>query len=29
MYENWIEATQYRNMEYLKEHKKDLMKEAA
>jgi transposase-like protein len=27
MHENWIEATRYLNMEYLKEHKKDLMRQ--
>jgi putative transposase len=29
MHENWIEATRYLNMEYLKEHKKELMRQAA
>lgn len=29
MHENWIEATKYLNMEYLKEHKKQLMTQAA
>jgi putative transposase len=29
MHENWIEATKYLNMEYLKEHKKELMRQAA
>jgi len=29
MHENWIEATRYLNMEYLKEHKKEKMREAA
>ena len=29
MHENWIEATRYLNMEYLKEHKKQLMRRAA
>ena len=29
MHENWIEATRYLNMEYLKEHKKELMRRAA
>jgi putative transposase len=29
MRENWIEATRYLNMEYLKEHKKELMRRAA
>lgn len=29
MHENWIEATRYLNMEYLKEHKKELLRKAA
>jgi transposase-like protein len=29
MHENWIEATKYLNMEYLKEHKKELMRKVA
>jgi putative transposase len=29
MHENWIEATRYLNMEYLKEHKKELVRKAA
>jgi putative transposase len=29
MHENWLEATRYLNMEYLKEHKKELMRQAA
>jgi len=29
MHENWIEATRYLNMEYLKEHKKEFMRRAA
>lgn len=29
MHENWIEATKYLNMEYLKEHKKELMRNVA
>lgn len=29
MHENWIEATRYLNMEYLKEHKKEQMRRAA
>jgi putative transposase len=29
MHENWIEATRYLNMEYLKEHKKEMMRRAA
>jgi len=29
MHENWIEATKYLNMEYLKEHKKERMRQAA
>jgi putative transposase len=29
MHENWIEATRYLNMEYLKEHKKELLRQAA
>jgi len=29
MHENWIEATRYLNMEYQKEHKKELMRQAA
>jgi putative transposase len=29
MHENWIEATRYLNMEYLKEHKKELLRRAA
>jgi putative transposase len=29
MHENWIEATRYLNMEYLKEHKKELTRRAA
>ncbi len=29
MHENWIEAIRYLNMEYLKEHKKELMRRAA
>jgi putative transposase len=29
MHENWIEATKYLNMEYLKEHKKELLRRAA
>jgi putative transposase len=29
MHENWIEATRYLNMEFLKEHKKELMRRAA
>ena len=29
MHENWIEATRYLNMEYLKEHKKELMRRLA
>jgi hypothetical protein len=29
MHENWIEATRYLNMEYLKEHKKEKMRRAA
>jgi len=29
MHENWIEATRYLNMEYLKEHKKELMRQVA
>jgi transposase-like protein len=29
MHENWIEATRYLNMEYLKEQKKELMRQAA
>jgi len=29
MHENWIEATRYLNMEFLKEHKKELMRQAA
>jgi putative transposase len=29
MHENWIEATRYLNMEYLREHKKELMRRAA
>ncbi len=29
MHENWIEATRYLNMEYLKEHKKELTRKAA
>jgi putative transposase len=29
MHENWIEATRYLNMEYLKEHKKEQMRQAA
>jgi len=29
MHENWIEATRYLNMEYLKEHKKELMRRVA
>jgi putative transposase len=29
MHENWIEATRYLNMEYLKEHKKELKRRAA
>jgi transposase-like protein len=29
MHENWIEATKYLNMEFLKEHKKELMRKAA
>jgi putative transposase len=29
MHENWIEATRYLNMEYLREHKKELMRQAA
>lgn len=29
MHENWIEATKYLNMEYLKEHKKELRRQAA
>jgi putative transposase len=28
-HENWIEATRYLNMEYLKEHKKEVMRRAA
>ena len=28
-HENWIEATRYLNMEYLKEHKKEMMRRAA
>ena len=28
-HENWIEAIRYLNMEYLKEHKKELMRRAA
>jgi putative transposase len=29
MHENWLEATRYLNMEYLKEHKKELLRQAA
>jgi putative transposase len=29
MHENWIEATRYLNMEFLKEHKKELMRKVA
>lgn len=29
MHENWIEATKYLNMDYLKEHKKELMRKVA
>ena len=29
MGEKWIEATRYLNMEYLKEHKKEVMRQAA
>lgn len=29
MHENWIEATRYLNMEFLKEHKKELLRQAA
>jgi transposase-like protein len=29
MHENWIEATQYLNMEFLREHKKELMRKVA
>lgn len=29
MHENWIEATRYLNMEYLKEHKKEMMRKVA
>jgi transposase-like protein len=29
MHENWIKATRYLNMEYLKEHKKESMRRAA
>jgi putative transposase len=29
MHENWIEATKYLNMEFLREHKKELMRKAA
>lgn len=29
MHENWIEATRYLNMEYLKEHKKEQLRKAA
>ena len=29
MHENWIEATRYLNMEYLKEHKKEQLRRAA
>jgi putative transposase len=29
MHENWIEATRYLNMEYLKEHKKEQMRRMA
>jgi putative transposase len=29
MHENWIEATRYLNMEYLKEHKKEQVRQAA
>jgi putative transposase len=29
MHENWIEATRYLNMEYLKEHKKEQMRRVA
>jgi putative transposase len=29
MHENWIEATRYLNMEYLKEHQKEAMKRVA
>jgi putative transposase len=29
MHENWLEATRYLNMEYLKEHKKEQMRQAA
>jgi putative transposase len=29
MHENWIEATRYLNMEYLREHKKELLRKAA
>jgi putative transposase len=29
MHENWIEAIRYLNMEYLKEHKKELLRQAA
>jgi putative transposase len=29
MHENWIEATRYLNMEFLKEHKKELLRRAA
>ena len=28
MHENWIEAIKYLNMDYLKEHKKELMRKA-
>ena len=27
MHENWIEAIRYLNMEYLKEHKKEMMED--
>jgi putative transposase len=29
MHENWLEATRYLNMEHLREHKKDLLRQAA
>jgi len=29
MHENWIEATRYLNMEYLREHKKEMLRQAA
>ncbi len=29
MHENWIEAIKYLNMDYLKEHKKELMRKVA